>query len=142
MLSDFYSKLFISNGTYECLLKQNFILLVVMQYKLNLPNILTLESNFTRSAIWFHHTTCVYMMEQIDWATRLKLIQHWLAHGRVWIDGNLPNTARFFAETVRSPVAIRTRLPLLYPLSALAILTSVSLTAGSLKKKNDFFSWK
>lgn len=74
MLSDFYSKLFISNSTYERLLKQNFILLVVMQYKLNLPNILTLESNFTRSAIWFYHTTCVYMVEQIDWATRLKLI--------------------------------------------------------------------
>lgn len=74
MLSDFYSKLFISNGTYERLLKQNFILLVVVQYKSNLPNILTLESNFTRSAIWFHHTTCVYMVEQIDWATRLKLI--------------------------------------------------------------------
>lgn len=74
MLSDFYSKLFISNSTYERLLKQNFILLVVMQYKLNLPNILTLESNFTRSAIWFHHTTCVYVVEQIDGATRLKLI--------------------------------------------------------------------
>lgn len=54
----------------------------------------------------------------------------------MWVDGNFPNTTRFLAEAVRSPIAVRTGLTLLYSLGTVAVLADVSLAAGSFNFEN------